>query len=203
MNNDVRFDDLAIWGLNIEEGLAYTGNKEKYLAAIQRFYRRAPGALDTIEKSAAEGRYEDLTISVHALKSNAKMLGADRLSGLAEKMEGLGKGGRTEEMLKHLEELVFEYRQLTDILKPYGEMEEVHPASEISADEAQRAGAALLKALNDYDDEESYRQLHLLIRYPFRFTLINVLKEAERDIGEYDYPAATLKVRRVVSQIED
>ena len=42
-----------------------------------------------------------------------------------------------------------------------------------------------------------------LMRYPFRFTLINVLKNAKEDISEFEYTDALLKIRRVVSQIED
>ena len=47
------------------------------------------------------------------------------------------------------------------------------------------------------------RLVDTLMRYPFRFTLINVLKNAKEDIREYEYTEALIKIRRVVSQIED
>ena len=41
------------------------------------------------------------------------------------------------------------------------------------------------------------------MRYPFRYTLINVLKNARDDLTEFEYNEALLKIRRVASQIED
>ena len=65
------------------------------------------------------------------------------------------------------------------------------------------AGKALIDALEDYDDEAALEQLHILMHYPFRFTLINMLKNAEADIKDFEYTEALLKARRVISQIED
>ena len=131
------------------------------------------------------------------------MIGADRLGSIAEEMELSGKAGDYDKQFSLTEELIVEYRKVLDIIKPYGEMQEVHPSSEISADEATRAGKALIDALEDYDDEAALEQLHILMHYPFRFTLINMLKNAKADIKDFEYTEALLKARRVISQIED
>ena len=198
-----RFEDLKEKGLNVEEGFDYTGEAEKYLAALQRFYRRSGNNLEAIEEAEAKKDYGELTLLVHALKSNAKTIGADRLSVISEEMENAGRMNDNDGMSKRLADLVAEYKKIIDIIRPYGEMEEVHPASEISAAEAEEAGKALIDALNDFEDEEALKQIRKLMRYPFRFTLINVLKNAERDIMDFEYTEALLKARRVISQIED
>ena len=199
----LEFDDLKGQGLNVDEGIGFTGSKEKYLAALQRFYRRAEKNIESVKDDSSQKKGEELTITVHALKSNARMIGADRLGSIAEEMELSGKAGDYDKQLSLTDELLGEYRKVLDIIKPYGEMQEVHPSSEISADEATRAGKALIDALEDYDDEAALEQLHILMHYPFRFTLINVLKNAEADIKDFEYTEALLKARRVISQIED
>ena len=199
----LEFSDLQGQGINVDEGIGFTGSKEKYLAALQRFYRRAEKNIESISDDSSRKKSDELTITVHALKSNARMIGADRLGSIAEEMELSGKAGEYDKQFSLTEELIAEYRKVLDIIKPYGEMQEVHPSSEISADEATMAGKALIDALEDYDDETALEQLHILMHYPFRFTLINVLKNAEADIKEFEYTEALLKARRVISQIED
>ena len=203
MEDRLGFEDLGQKGINVEEGIGFTGSREKYLAALQRFYRRAEKNIESIMAESSDKKGDELTITVHALKSNARMIGADRLGAIAEEMELSGKAGEYDKQFSVTDELLSEYRKVLGIIKPYGEMQEVHPASEISADEAAIAGEALIEALEDYDDEVALEQLHKLMHYPFRFTLINVLKNAEADIKDFEYTEALLKVRRVVSQIED
>lgn len=203
MEDRLGFEDLGQKGINVEEGIGFTGSREKYLAALQRFYRRAEKNIESIMAESSEKKGDELTITAHALKSNARMIGADRLGAIAEEMEISGKAGEYDKQFSVTDELLSEYRKVLGIIKPYGEMQEVHPASEISAGEAAKAGEALIEALEDYDDEAALEQLHKLMHYPFRFTLINVLKNAEADIKDFEYTEALLKVRRVVSQIED
>lgn len=201
--NELKYEDLRSRDFNIEEGFTYTGSSEKFLAALQRFYRRSAKTTSDIRTMSEEGQYEDLTIVVHALKSNARTIGADHLAGIAEQMELFGKASSFEEMAALTQELLTEMDRVVKALAPYGQMEEVHPKSEISADEAEKVGARLIEAILDFDDEAALPLVDELMRYPFRFTLINVLKNAKEDIREFEYTEALLKVRRVVSQIED
>ncbi|MBQ7583690.1 MAG: Hpt domain-containing protein [Lachnospiraceae bacterium] len=200
---EMTFDDLKKAGFNVEEGFKYTGDTEKYLAALQRFYRRSGKNISVIKDSISGGDNEVLIITVHALKSNARMIGADELGELAERMELLGKAGDNEGMLALSGRLLEDFDRVIEIIKPYGLMEAVHPASEISAEEAEKTGAALIDAVEDFDDEKAQELIDRLMRYPFRFTLINVLKNAKEDIADYEYTGALLKIRRVISQIED
>lgn len=200
---DMTFNDLKDAGINTDEGLGYTGNAEKYLAALQRFYRRSDKTIAGIKDSIAAADHGELVILVHAMKSNARTIGADELGRIAEQMELCGKAGDNDGMVAQTDELLDKLGKVLEIIKPYGLMEEVHPASEITAAEAERAGRALIGALEDFDDETAMRLVDTLMRYPFRFTLINVLKNAKEDIREYEYTEALIKIRRVVSQIED
>ena len=203
MIKGLKYEDLKEQGFDVDEGFTYTGSSEKYLAALQRFYRRSGKTTGYIREMSGEGQYEELTIVVHALKSNARTIGADHLAGLAEQMELLGKASSYAEMSAFKDELLSEMERVVNAIEPYGQMEEVHPKSEISAQRAEKAGAELIEAIEDFDDETALPLVDELMRYPFRFTLINVLKNAKEDIRDFEYTEALLKVRRVVSQIED
>lgn len=197
------FEDIKLKGFNVDEGLTYTGSVEKYAAALQRFLRRAENTETSIKHSASAGSYEELTILVHALKGNARTIGADALANIAEAMELDGKKKAYDDMVSRMDELFRAFDETVSALKPYGEMEELHPRSEISAAEAEKAGTDLIDAVEDYDDERAKELIDKLMRYPFRYTLINVLKNARDDIMEYEYTEALVKIKRVVSQIED
>ena len=197
------FEDIKLKGFNVDEGLNFTGSVEKYAAALQRFLRRADNTETSIKHSAAAGDYEELTILVHALKGNARTIGADALANIAEAMELDGKKKAYDDMVSRMDELFRTFDETVSALKPYGEMEELHPRSEISAAEAEKVGTDLIDAVEDYDDERAKELIDKLMRYPFRYTLINVLKNARDDIMEYEYTEALVKIKRVVSQIED
>ena len=203
MGNTNDFNDLRLSGFNVDEGITYTGNSEKYIAALQRFLRRSDNTRAVISGILDEQGCEELTATVHALKSNARMIGADRLAQTAETMELHGRLNEYDRMFSYKAEILRLFDEVVSALRPYGELEEVHPASELSAKEAAETGDALIEAVEDYDDEKAVKLIDKLMRYPFRYTLINVLKNAREDLAEYEYNEALLKIRRVVSQIED
>ena len=206
MDTTNNFDDLRQKGFNVEEGITYTGNREKYIAALQRFLRRSGKTREMIggvNSASDEEKYEELTSTVHALKSNARTIGADRLAMTAENMEMHGRLHEYQQMLSLKDELFVKFDEVVDALKPYGEMEEIHPATELSAREAEKTAAALIDAVEDYDADKAAELIDKLMRYPFRYTLINVLKNARDDLTEFEYNEALLKIRRVASQIED
>ena len=201
--SDMNFNDLKKAGFNTEEGMTYTGSSEKYLAALQRFYKRADKTRDSINEGSANENYEEMTTIVHALKSNARTIGADTLASIAEQMERYGKSEEFYEMESLKDVLLDELGSVVECIRPYGEMEEVHPSSEISAEEAERIGNELIEAIEGFEDDKAINLIDELMRYPFRFTLINVLKKAREDVRDFEYNEALLKIRRVISQIED
>ncbi len=76
--------------LDVKEGVKNSGGVSNYIFSINMFY----DAIDenaTVLKTALLGDNIRLyTIKVHALKSNARIIGADKLSKMAEKLEEAG-----------------------------------------------------------------------------------------------------------------
>lgn len=106
------FSRLEKFGINTCAGLQYCrGDKEFYRELLAKFSQDAPQkeqALDELWKK------EDLTnyrIMVHALKSTAKMTGADSLSESARKAEEAAKNQDMAYIKAHHEELLTIYRE--------------------------------------------------------------------------------------------
>ena len=63
--------------------------------------------------------YPNYTIFVHALKSTAKMIGANDLSEKARLLEQAGKDGDIDYIRSHHDEMIQEYSKVVEEIKDY------------------------------------------------------------------------------------
>lgn len=196
------FYDLVNAGINVTEGISYTGRDDKYISAIQRFYRSYQKNRTEIENYLASNDVANYTILVHAIKSNARTIGADSLADIAFELENKGKENNWEYISKNNYKLFSEYEKTIAIFKNYGEMETVKPYDEIDGEEAKETAEKLIEALEDFDDENSLRLADKLSGYPFRITQKNLLKDAIRYIEDFCYDEATEIITKLTDYIE-
>ena len=189
-------------GLDTQTGISYTGNSDKYASAVQRFYKNHEKNRAKVEEYFAAKDYENLMITVHALKSNAKMIGAMNLSGRFEALENAAREQDTATIEELTPVALKEYAELIEKLKPVGEMGDVKAADEIPADIARTTVERLLAALDDFDDEEAKKQAKVLSGYPFRLTQAEKLKEAAAFIEDFMYDEAADIIRQIATAIE-
>lgn len=189
-------------GLDTKTGISYTGGQNKYLSALQRFYKNYAGNRAKIYEYLEAGDYESYMITVHALKSNAKMIGAQDLSTLFETLEIAARNNETELIEAQNAVALKEYDDLIQQLAPIGNMEDVHVADEISAEDARQTVDKLLAALDDFDDEEAKKLAKILSGYPFRLTQSEKLKEAAAFIEDFMYDEAAGIIRQIAPAIE-
>ncbi len=189
-------------GLDTQTGISYTGNDRKYLSAVQRFFKNYEKNKAKVEESFAAKDYENYMITVHALKSNAKMIGAEKLSEHFESLEMAAKSGDGD-FIEGVNPVVMEeYAKLIAALKPISEMDEVRSADEIPADVAIETAGRLLEALDDFDDEGAKALAVKLSGYPFRITQAGRLKEAIAFIEDFMYDEAAEIIREILPAIE-
>ncbi|MBQ1547026.1 MAG: Hpt domain-containing protein [Lachnospiraceae bacterium] len=189
-------------GLDVKLGVSYTGNNDKYVSALQRFYKNFEKNKNNVETFFAEKDYENYMITVHALKSNAKMIGATELSEKFEALETAAKNNDVETIEKDTYTTLASYRALVLKLQPVGEMEEVHAADEISSEVAKETVEKLLEALDDFDDDLSKELVIKLSGYPFRMTQKELLKNAKEQIEDFMYDEAAEIIREIAKTIE-
>lgn len=196
------FDDLKQAGVDVEAGMEFTGKDEKYLSAIQRFYKSYEGNSAKIKQYFEEKDLMNYSITVHAIKSNAKMIGAKALSELALELELASKNSEVETVDAKTDNFLAEYKKLIDLLQKYGEMERVKAPGELDGEEARAVVEELLAALDDFDDDKAAELADKLRGYPFRITQKQLLKDAIDSIENFMYDEAADIIRILAKNIE-
>ncbi|MCR5177620.1 MAG: response regulator [Lachnospiraceae bacterium] len=96
-------------GIDVEKGIAYSGTRELYISVLHVFLESMDEKKDEIEKLYSEGKFNDYVIRIHALKSSARIIGADSFGEEAQELENAGKRGDTDYIRKHHESFMEEY----------------------------------------------------------------------------------------------
>lgn len=200
MGNDITW--LAQAGLDIQAGIGYTGGQDKYLSAINRFYANYEKNRNKITEYRSAGDIENYMITVHALKSNSRMIGAADLGSAFEILENAARNGDVQKIESDTDNALSLYKDLIEALKPIEQMEDVHVPDEISAETARETAEALLTALDDFDDDLAKELIKKLAGYPFRITQRNRLKEASNYIDDFMYDDAAEIIKEIVPAIE-
>ncbi|MBR4574182.1 MAG: Hpt domain-containing protein [Lachnospiraceae bacterium] len=189
-------------GLDTETGISYTGGQDKYISALWRFYKNFEKNRTKVCEYLAAKDYESYMITVHALKSNAGMIGARDLSTLFETLETAARDNEIGLIEAQNAVALKEYDELIQKLAPIAAMGDVRAADEISAEVARETVDKLLEALDDFDDEEAKRLTKVLSGYPFRLTQAEKLKEAAAFIEDFMYEEAAEIIRQIAPAIE-
>ena len=193
---------LAEAGLDTKSGLSYTGSVEKYVSAVQRFFKNYEKNKIKVDEYYAVKDIDNYMITVHALKSNAKMIGATALSGSFETLENAARSNDIGIIDALTSTIMADYAALIEKLSPIGEMGDARAADEISADEAKEVAQKLLDALDDFDDDEAKKLAIKLSGYPFRMTQADILKEAIGYIEDFMYDEASESIKHIIPSIE-
>ncbi|MBQ5413226.1 MAG: Hpt domain-containing protein, partial [Schwartzia sp.] len=98
--------------------------------------------------------WKNYTVKVHALKSTARIIGAEELSNRAMRLEDAGNAGYTEEIKRDTEALLNLYESFREKLSPLGE-EEADESEKplIGADELEEAVGAIREMAASFDEE--------------------------------------------------
>lgn len=199
---DYYISKLKDFGLNVEDGLKYTGGKEKYIAAVIRYMRNHDRNSEELASLLGSDDIEGYKVRVHSLKSNSKMIGAVEMCKEFEALELAASEGKVDYIRDNNTRVMNMYDVLVDKFTPLQELGEVRPADEIDADKARVVADELLKALDEFDDELAKKYANVLSGYPFRITQKQKLKDAIRYIEDFMYDEATDIIKDIYSSIE-
>ena len=141
-------------GISPAEGVRNCGTPEGFLSALQTFYETLPEKADEIETAYVMEDWQFYTIKVHALKSAARIIGANDLSKEAERLEEAGKANDLATIRKESAALLLDYRAYLDRLSLLHEEEkQKEDASPEMLSEAYEALSEFVPA-EDYDSVE-------------------------------------------------
>ena len=189
-------------GLDVKQGLEFTGGVEKYFSALWRFYNNFEKNRGRVLEFLEAEDYENYGITVHALKSNAKMIGANELGRGFELLEKASHERDSKTVLENTGRVIGEYSSLVEKLSPISERGEVRTADEISAGAAKEIADKLIAALDDFEADEALELAKKLSGYPFRLTQKRKLEEATNFISDFMYDEAADLIREIIPSIE-
>lgn len=130
-------------------GLRNCGSEEGYQSVLAVFHQTAVAKADEIEEYYRNGDIKKYTVKVHALKSSARIIGAEELSALAKELEAAGKREDTAYLKEHTDRLLQMYRALDKRLSELDKADESLP--EISAGALKEAYQTILEIAGSMD----------------------------------------------------
>lgn len=156
----------AIEGLNVCEGIKYSGTKELFYSLLADFYKLIDMKSVKMEKCLADGMIRDYTIEVHALKNTARMIGAMELSELCYHLEQCGNAEDTETLTEETPKMLAMYRGYKEILKPYAQLKTGKKKS-VPAEEIMAKLHELKEAMDNFDLDGADAAMDELETYRF------------------------------------
>ena len=115
MNTEI----LTTNGIDINKGLELLGDMEMYNETLMDFINESADRLPKIRQYAAAGDMPNYAILVHAMKSDSKYLGFDKLAEMSYQHEMESKASNQEFVNAHLEELMAEANRIISVVNTY------------------------------------------------------------------------------------
>lgn len=115
MNTEI----LTTNGVDIQKGLELLGDMEMYNDTLRDFLDESATRLPKIQEYAANGDMPNYAILVHAMKSDSKYLGFDKLAEMSYQHELESKAGNNTFVNKNLAALLEEATRIQNVVKTY------------------------------------------------------------------------------------
>ena len=196
-------------GIHTKSGLQYCLNDTAfYDELLLKFAADADQKLEEIDGFFSQKDWENYCIMVHALKSTARMTGADALSDLAKALEDAAKKADAEYIGAHHEELLKKYREMVqnirDILGEEEENGEQKEYLEISDVEFRKRLHEINDSLNTFEAEKAKKLIEQMDGFVYGGEPVaGLLEEAGRDIEDFEIAAAVEKVKTLLRSLGD
>ena len=99
-DDDVKLPEWLsnVQGLNVDEGVEHCGSVDAYLDTLKIFADAVKSGVNEIADFYNQSDWKNFTTKVHALKSSARVIGADELSERARRLEDAGNSGYINEI---------------------------------------------------------------------------------------------------------
>ncbi len=122
-NKPVQQPKDKLKGINIAEGIKYSGSEELWKQLMGNFYTLIDAKSRKLQQYLEDGMLREFTIEVHALKSSSRVIGAAVLSERFKQLEELGNQGDEKKIRKMLPDVLELYQSYKSTLKPYGTLQ--------------------------------------------------------------------------------
>lgn len=156
--------------LSVDEGVKNSGGITSFVGALHMFADTLESSAKVIEDAYNEDDLKLFTVKVHSLKTSARIIGAGKLSKLAEQLEDAGNRGENDFIRENVGKLLKQYRDFKDKLARLNKNEQngSDEREEIGEEELKEAYEALREVIPqmDYDSVEMITQQLETYRLP-------------------------------------
>ncbi|MCM1175689.1 MAG: ATP-binding protein [Blautia sp.] len=194
-------EKLTDMGINAANGLKYMGGSRSLYKKVLRDFRdilheKEAQLKDMLSKEDISG----YAIIVHALKGNARNVGADELAEEAFELEKKSKAGRLEEaevqspilfsMMRTLGENLDRYMETEMPGAGAGKEEETAEKQQISEEEWKKKLELLHRQLDDFDGDSVLESITELKQYQLTEENRRLLRMCEKAVSDFAYDVA-------------
>lgn len=196
-------------GIHTENGLQYClNNAAFYDELLLKFASDADGKQKDIVGFFDRKDWENYCILVHALKSTARMIGADDLSKLAKDLEDAAKNENAEYIRRHHERLLLKYKETVQSIRDiFGTKEkdgEQKEYQQISGSELCSRLEEIMDSLGTFEAEKAKHLMEQLDGFTYcGKPVAGLLEEAGRDVDDFEMTAAAEKVKALIDSVGD
>ena len=148
-------------GIHLPTALRNTGSSQLLRRVVIEYRKHIPENADRIELNYNQKNWDDYTISVHALKSTSKVIGATELSGLCQMLETAGKNQDTETLDSLTAPMLALYRSYLANLDLPGDTD-IQDDTEKKTKDLDSVLTRLKISLKDYDFDSAEKALNEL-----------------------------------------
>ena len=151
--------------INVADGVQHCGSVEAYLDALTVFAQSVISGANEIANFYKVSDWKNYTTKVHALKSSARVIGANELSERARRLEDAGNCGYIDEIKKDTDSLLELYISMAEKLSPLLQVEDDTDKPLIDAENLAEAYEALQGAAAEFDFDTAQMVLESLAEY--------------------------------------
>lgn len=198
---DLNEESLIDMGINAAHGLKYMGgSRTLYLKVLRDFREMLVEKEEQLKTMLGKEDVSGYGIIVHALKGNARNIGADELAEEAFELEKKSKAGRLEEVEVQSPILFSMMRMLGENLSRYLEAEasniqeamkeEPKEKHSLSEEEWKQKLQLLHKHLDDFDTDGIIQSIKDLNRYELSEDNRKLLRMCEKAVNDFAYDVA-------------
>ncbi|MCR5702733.1 MAG: response regulator [Lachnospiraceae bacterium] len=142
--------------ITVDDGIRNSGGVSQYCYSLKMFHDTIDDSYDVIENAFNNDDIRLFTVKVHALKSSARIIGAHKLSKLAEELEAAGNGNDIDFIKENTKKLLSDFRGFKQKLSKIVKDDNADDKEMIPEEELNEAYAALKEVIPqmDYDSVE-------------------------------------------------
>lgn len=197
----------SVVGISVSEGLVYCGDPASLVKFLTTFQKNLNEMMKEIRQALDKNDLDYFVIKVHALKTTARMIGAQGLSEFALSLENAGR--KKDRMyidrnIQQLFDMTTDYRDRLDFLAKQSEDEDSKAGtpggysikSIIDPSEFKKAIEALKAAIDNLDTDAASMVLEELLDRHLEENDEQMVKELQKELALFDWDSMEETLKR-------